>query len=65
MCDRSPVCGPARSSRQREAIDQLRSDKEQLQAEVSALQMQLELSQAQVQQLQQQLKAAPSGGQHG
>jgi hypothetical protein len=43
----------------REAIDQLRSDKEQLQSEVSALQMQLELNQAQVQ----QLTAAPSGGQ--
>jgi chaperonin cofactor prefoldin len=59
MCDRNPVC------RQREAIGQLRSDKEQLQAEVSALHLQLELSQAQVQQLQQQLKAAPSGDQHG
>jgi predicted nucleic acid-binding Zn-ribbon protein len=66
LCDISPVCAPTRLKRQREAVEQMRSDKEQLQAEVLALRMQLERSQAQVQQLQQQqLTAAQSGKQQG
>ena len=49
LCDLSPVCAPVRLRKQREAVEQLRSDKEQLRAEVLALRMQLERSQAQVQ----------------
>jgi hypothetical protein len=72
LCDISPVYAPTRLRRQRAANEklwsdnvQLRSDKEQLQAQVLALRMHLGHSQAQVQQPQQQLTAAQSGKKEG
>ena len=69
LCDASPVCAPARLRKQRAAVEQLQSDREHLQAEVSTLRMQLEHSKARVlqlqRQLQQQLTAAPNGKRQG
>lgn len=58
LCDRSPVCAPARLRRHKEAAA---AREQHLHLEISSLHRQLQHSQAEVERLKQQLEAAQAG----